>query len=225
VIVGVAAAVLLGWLFLNLFVDSDADRMVDSKAYLGVPQAVAITHADAGGSDEGLALFLRGSADSCFHVVHLACSFHPADRERILDASLRVSLTGRDTESDQRPIAWSLSPLCLPQITELRRTQRISASLKLLGIGSDQEVRTTKTDCVVQAFNELRPDPGWQFRGTRETPLRGTQRLLLVVKSLRPGSTNLHVALDARVAPSRLRRGRAVALQRAEHVLSLPAVP
>jgi hypothetical protein len=199
--------------------------VVGSAVYLGVPQAVVITHPEAAGSDEGLALFLRGNGDSCFHAVHLACSFQPAVRERIVDTAVRVSLTRRDSQSDPGPIAWSLTPRCLPPITELARMQRISTSFKLIGIDSEQQVKTTKTQCLVQAFNELRHDPSWEFRGTRETPLRGTQRLVLVVKSLQPVSTKLHVSLEARVAPSRLRRGRTVALSRTEQVLHLPAAP
>jgi hypothetical protein len=146
-----------------------------------VPQLVQLRNVPA--SDvSGLDHFLN-TTETKYFLIHLACSFDPIAGEHFSRASLEVSLEREDHATEPAPVAWSMEPRCLPQITELSRTQKIDASAKLVGLSLGQERRSTRTECLVRAFNELQSNPRWDFRHTKGAALVGTQRLIMVVQS------------------------------------------
>jgi len=78
-----------------------------------------------------------------------------------------------------------MEPHCLPHVTELSRTQKVDASVKFASISVGEErqstrTQSTRTKCLVRAFNELQ-------RG--RLPLRRRRTLLVVERQfgLRPG--------------------------------------
>jgi hypothetical protein len=150
---------------------------------LGVPQAVELASAPSGDST-GLMHFLEIPETMHYFLVYLACSFHRAARwGRLLNASLKVTLTREDGIPEPTPLAWSMEPICLPHITELSRSQRIDASFKVISASVGREQKSTETRCLVRAFNELQPDPRWEFRPTKDVEILGTQRLMMVVQT------------------------------------------
>ena len=151
---------------------------------LGVPQAIALTSPRLADDDDLRHFFVEGGAS--YFLVHLACSFNPGRGERISNASVAIALSRIDGEREPAAVAWSMEPLCLAHVTELSRSQKIDAKLKIIGVSLGAEQRSTRTECLVQAFNELQPDPRWEFRHASGVPLRGTQRLIMVVQAQAP---------------------------------------
>ena len=94
-----------------------------------------------------------------------------------------------------------MQPRCLAQVTDLSRTQKIGADLKVIDFSASHEKATTKTRCVIRAFNELQSNPRWDFGPTNGDELVGTQRLVLVTQTM--GAAVGEVSLTARA-----RRGR-----------------
>jgi hypothetical protein len=131
-------------------------------------------------------------------LVHLACSFDPRGGEQVSSATVAVELARVDREPDPAPLAWSMEPRCLPQVTELSRTQKLDASLKVVGFSVGTEHRSTRTACVVQAFNELQPNPRWEFRKARGVTIQGTQRLVMVVQSGAPALALISLSANVR---------------------------
>jgi hypothetical protein len=118
--------------------------------------------------------------------------------DRFVQAAVQVTLTSSEWPE---PVAWSMQPLCLAHVTDLSRSQKIGTDLKVFNVSASREKTTTKTRCVIRAFNELQPDPRWDFGPTNGDELVGTQRLILVARTM--GKTVGKVSLTARV-----RRGR-----------------
>lgn len=195
-----------------------------SRISLGVPQATELTTSPSGDS-AGLSSFLGRTTNARYFLVHLACSFAPIEGQRFMRAALKVLLTVENGDEGPPPVAWSMEPHCLAHVTQLTRTQKVDASFKFVSFSVGQERQSTSTDCVVRAFNELQPDPRWEFRPARRAAIEGTQRLIMVVRA--PASafgSGLPVNLGSRVFGSvalaaKLRR-RLPPFRR-HHVLSL----
>jgi hypothetical protein len=92
-----------------------------SSISLGYPQCVELKRVPVGEAS-GLASVL-GAGEATFFLVHLACSFAAAARERFVRASLSITLVPSETTAASQPVAWSMQPLCLPQVTELARAE------------------------------------------------------------------------------------------------------
>jgi hypothetical protein len=172
---------------------SPAPEAPKSSIALGYPQCVELKRVPVGEAS-GLASFL-GATEATFFLVHLACSFAAVARERFVRASLSITLEPSEPAAASQPVAWSMQPLCLPQVTELARGQKVGANFKFASVELSEESRSTRTACLIRAYNELTSDPRWEFRGRRHAELDGTQRLTMVVST--PTGASAQVTLAA----------------------------
>jgi hypothetical protein len=183
-----------------------------SRISLGVPQSVELTHAPVG-DVTGLSDFL-GATDAIFILVHLGCSFMPAAGQRFVRASLRLAIRREDGMAERAPVAWSMEPRCLPQVTELSRTQKVDASLKVFSVSVGQEQRSTRARCLIRAYNELQSDPRWEFRRTKGAEIVGTQRLIVVVSTTVRAIVRITLTAELQRGRLPMRRRRMLAVGR-----------
>lgn len=193
-LVAVLAAVPLALLAVVRWLLAKLAPPIESTMSLGFPQAIELP--PSAGAAHGLELFAGGP--TAYHLVHLACSFEPRRRERFVRASLAIELKREDGLEDPPPIAWSMEPQCLAHVTELSRTQKVDASFKFLSVSLGGEMKSQRTECRIQAFNELQPNPRWEFRQSRGAQIRGTQRLVLVVQAPAPTRAMVSLVADVR---------------------------
>jgi hypothetical protein len=75
------------------------------------------------------------------------------------------------------------------QVVPVKTTNsvKLGGSLKIKDVGVDAEAahgtEVTQGTPWLRAFNELGPDPVWEFRRTDATAVDGEQRLVLVVRA------------------------------------------
>jgi hypothetical protein len=133
----------------------------------------------------------QGRADSIhrFGYVQLAVSMRPAEDEPFQSVWLKIMLAGDagDAGNEQRqPIAWSLHPKSESTSVEFTSKLNLDASLKFkgAGIGAARESgeKFTRVDAYLEAFNELRSDPLWEFNATEAVKIRGNHRLHMIVR-------------------------------------------
>jgi hypothetical protein len=194
-----------------------------SRISLGVPQSVEITRPPIG-DVTGLADFL-GATDATFILVHLGCSFTPAAGHRFVRATLRLAIGREDGMAEPAPVAWSMEPRCLPQVTELSRTQKLDASLKVLSVSVGQEQHSTRTRCVIRAYNELQSDPRWEFRRMKGAEIVGTQRLIVVVSTTMRAIVRITLTAELQRGRLPMRRRRNMLAVGRVHDLRPPMSP
>jgi hypothetical protein len=179
------------------------ERPLGEVIALGGPVSIPVT-ADQLADEAEAAAFVRAREGSfSFYLVHLACAFRPLEDEPLLTASVRIDLLRGDGASSPRPIALSIKPLRLSEPVEVSRTISLGASLRILQSGVETAETRTFEDPFVEGVNELRSDPLWEFRRTRHTDIRGSQRLVLVVQSPIGSDARGSVALSATVQQKR----------------------
>lgn len=169
---------------------------------LGEPVAIPLTLARVGADDDLRHFIEEAGATHAFHLVHLACSFRPADDEPFAKAWLAVSLARSEGDGEApTPIAWSMQPQRLSDAVQAAQTVRLGGALKLFdnGPGIESGAETTESwtrhDPFLEAFNELRADPLWEFTRTARAAIRGQFRLTLVVRAPRDVPTAGEVSL------------------------------
>lgn len=157
-----------------------AGRAVPDVVALGVPQAIRLRPDDLP-DDPDLARFLRARADRAFAMVTLGVTFRPGDDD-LTQASVDVVLRA-DPGDELAAVAWSLAPLRVAEPVAATRRISISADAKILNLGVESTRERTTRDVFCEAFNELRPDPYWEFTPTPAGPLRGSHRLTMVTSA------------------------------------------
>lgn len=176
-----------------------ARRAVPDVVALGVPQAVRL---DAGSvpDDPDLARFLRARADRSFALVTLGATFHPNDHT-VTRATVEVSLAA-DPAGDPPVVAWSLAPRRVTEPVTVTRKITVSADAKIVHIGMELSQERAVQDVFLEAFNELRSDPSWEFTATPTSPIRGSHRLTMVTSastgSLVTGTVTVSAVLEHR---------------------------
>ena len=99
-------------------------------------------------------------------------------------ASVQVHLARSDAqESGAQPIAWSMLPDRETSESQASTKVQLGADAKLLKLTLERSMTTKRADLFVEALNELRSDPGWEFTRTNSVEISGTHRLVLVVMS------------------------------------------
>lgn len=164
---------------------------LDGRVSLGGPLAVPVTSAYAA-DDKDLAAFVeQEAARAVYHVVHLAVAMAPEPRTPRLDSvrvELNLSAHGSPAGSGQEPpIAWSMAPSKIDDEEQIGTTLRLGPQLKIAPLeatlGDYSRTRTVRRSRpLLEAVGELSPQPRWVMRGTKDTPLTGSQRLVLVVR-------------------------------------------
>lgn len=179
------------------------ERPLREVIALGGPVSIPVTAEQLTDEDDAAAFVRVREGSFSFYLVHLACAFRPLEDEPLLAATVHIDLVRGDGASSPRPIALSIKPLRLSEPVEVSRTISLGASLKILQSGVEKAETRTFEDPFVEGVNELRSDPQWEFRRTRHTDIRGSQRLVLVVQSPIGSDGRGSVALSATVSRKR----------------------
>jgi hypothetical protein len=176
---------------------------------LGQPVAVPLTVAQFG-NDPAIRQFLETSPDAMnyrFHLVTLACTFHPEEDEPIVSAWLAVQLKRADGSAGEQPIAWSMEPKKVGQPVKLTSTAKLQGALKIKGFGieagltptEEEKIERERPEVICEALNELQSDPTWEFRRQEVDAIFGGFRFALVVRSRDRPATEGRVHLRATV--------------------------
>lgn len=186
---------------------SPLPKPIDEQLSVGQPVAIHLTPQWAG-RDEELAQFIRAeSATHRYWLVHLACTLSPAADSTIETANLTCYLAREDGNTDQLPIAMSMTPSRIRDIERLRvsRTVKVSADLRVVepALEYGQETDHDKTTNVVVAHNLQEPDPFWSLRGTDGVALEGSFRFAVVVRAEHDSGANLQIALNGQARERR----------------------
>jgi hypothetical protein len=147
-----------------------------------------------------------GQAGFRFDHVLLAVSMRPSEGELFTQVWLKVVLES-SANQQQAAIAWSLSPRVAFNAIEVTNKIKLDSSLKFgvgeVGAGGEREEKLTERDVFLQAFNELRFDPVWEFNALKTQPLVGSHRLHLIVRRALGVACRGTVALSATVSRKR----------------------
>ncbi|WP_369232454.1 hypothetical protein AB5J56_10910 [Streptomyces sp. R21] len=165
---------------------------LDGRVSLGGPFAVPVTPAYVA-ADKDLAAFVeQESARARYHVVHLAVTVAPEPRTPRLDSvqvELGLSPSGGPAvgAGQEPPIAWSMTPSKISHEVEIGTSLKIGPQLKIgpvqATLGEAGRTRTARrSHPLVEALGELSPQPRWVMRATKDAPLSGSQRLIMVIR-------------------------------------------
>jgi hypothetical protein len=176
---------------------------LEGRVKLGGPFAVVVTPEYVASSPDLRAFVEQEAAHSLYHLVHISVTFEPAAAEAQLGTAA-VDLALQAPGASRRPVAWSMSPLQITDPSEVTSSLAIGPQLKLGGIELAGIARTStrvrhENDVFLQAFRELRADPGWRLQRTSAMPLFGCFRFGLVVRSETGTTTELALTITATV--------------------------
>jgi hypothetical protein len=174
---------------------------LSGRISVGGPIAVAVTGDYVAGSPDLAAFVRQEEATSTYHLVHLAISFDAAEEEPTLSTA-SVGLRLSSPAEAATPIAWSMLPSRVTDPTEVVTSFTLGPQLKLLGAdlspGSMSRSSTRRdTEVFLEALRELRSDPGWHLQRTSNLDLRGSHRLVMVVRADRAAPVRVDVAVRA----------------------------
>jgi hypothetical protein len=162
----------------------DATHADPLPGRIALGRPVALRLAAEGIEDKELRSFVEGYRDrSNFTLVHLACSFRAEPGTSFTRASVQVRLSRSDDSEAPEPIAWSMLPDRQTSDCEASTKVQLGANAKLLSATLERTVTVKRADLFIEALNELRSDPGWEFTRTASVEISGAHRLALVVMS------------------------------------------
>ncbi|MEO3855573.1 hypothetical protein [Acrocarpospora sp. B8E8] len=148
-----------------------------------------------------------------YHEVHLSVTFvEKQDGPPLHSVTLRVNLAAK-APADQ-PIAWSMAPARIDDPSQRDVQFEIKPQLKVAGIEASigmlgGNLPGSRTP-FLRATRELRSDPRWELKRTKNLPLAGTQRVVLVVRADAGAVATMAVEVTAATRSSILRRYRAL---------------
>ena len=184
---------------------TSAPEGLDGRVRLGGPAFVPIRpSSDFAATSPDLRAFIEQEArQRAYFLVHISLTFEQAPDEPPLEsAALDVTLSS--PEALRRPIAWSMVPLRITDPSEVTTSFTIHPHLKLGGTeisgfeAAWSGVRQ-QSDVFLQAFRELRADPGWRLRRTPTMPLFGSYRFAMVVRAEKGQVAELELDITAAV--------------------------
>ena len=171
-----------------------ADRM-----RIGGPVCVPITLKLAGDDHELLAMLMAEAHDYRYVFLHLACTFQPQEDETFDKAWIQIQLECADGVDMPIPIAWSMTPTKISQPITFSSGLSVGASLKFLHVDGSFQRELARDLIFLEALNEMRADPTWAFSRTRQADLRGSQRLVMVVRAPKAATVRGKLHLKATV--------------------------
>lgn len=178
---------------------------------LGGPVCVPVTDSYVD-KDADLRAFLAQEAlRFTYHLVHLSLSCAPEPQKPRLEwVEVQLMLTSSDHA--EPAIAWSMTPLRITDPAEVTSSWQLGPQLKLLGVEAtlgklDRSRTNHQAEVYLEGRNELRYDPVWELRRTRTMALRGSHRMIMVVRAARGSTTTISGTVSgATVSGSILRR-------------------
>jgi len=162
----------------------EAEPAIDQLVRIGGPVALPIIAGDLASDREVSAFITANSQSFSFHVIYLAFSARPPEGYPLERVVLSFSLQRQDGGTPD-PIALSMTPRTLDRPVEMSRTVKLAVPLKVVEAGVEQSRTTTSQQSFLQSYNELRPDPYWELQRVEGVPIRGSQRLCMVVQAPR----------------------------------------
>jgi hypothetical protein len=146
-------------------------------------------------SDQELLLFLRSdeATGNAYHYVKLGCSFGPEDNEAFERATLGVSLRRMDDGAQPQPVAYSMFPLNAFDPVEVTSTAKLGAAFQLFSSELSGSEKRKHKEPFITAYREGESEPFWEFTATESTPLAGSYRLHMIVR------TPLGVGVEGRI--------------------------
>jgi hypothetical protein len=193
---------------------------LEGRITLGGPLSVPVTGAYAAQDPDLVAFLDQEAAHRVYHLVHLAVTFEPDQglpRLETATVELTLSSAAAGGPAADGPVAWSLAPARVTDDSELTTSLRLGPALKFaeteVTLGDATRTRTVRqSEPFLEALGELSPRPRWELRRTRTMSLRGSHRLVAVVRSPRDASTGVVVAVRATVRKGSILRRYAGAL-------------
>lgn len=165
--------------------DPEALTQLPGRLAIGGPWTRPLTAADHAGDD--LRAFIEAeNAEFDFNLVQLTCTFRAQADEPFHSAFVELRLQSLD-DAAAVPTAWSMQPERLTHKRTLERTIKLTASLKILGVGLEGGFEQTDElgpeEVFLQALYEGLPTPSWELRTTRLARIDGLQRFAVVVRT------------------------------------------
>ena len=177
----------------SLLPDERATRRAGASGFASLPETAAIelttplvTPITEGltADDPELAAFWKAEHGRFrYDYVTFRAAFLTPDDARFTRAWIEVRLAGVGGGAGEGAIAWSLSPNRVADTAKLKDTGKLGVDFKFLKAEMGGEQETTVESCFLRAEREHTSDPYWEFRRTDATPLEGTYRLHLVVRT------------------------------------------
>ena len=160
------------------------DEPLADRVSLGCPLAIPLTP-DWAASDPQLKTFIEAEAGSArYGLVYLACTFKPAENERISRAWLSVNLdVGPPSQAGDAAIAWSMEPMRTAKPLNLHRTLSIKVPVKFVEANAAMGSEVSMEQLFCEALGLQEPTPSWEFTDSESQRLRGTHRLNLVIRA------------------------------------------
>jgi hypothetical protein len=116
-----------------------------------------------------------------YDYVTFRCNFEASERHPFEKAWVEVVLA--PDEPDVGPIAWSMAPDEIADVTEFTEKGALSADLKLVKSQRAVEVKEEVKSYFLRARREHTAKPYWEFCATDQSDLTGTFRLHLVTRT------------------------------------------
>ncbi|MBB6118574.1 hypothetical protein [Nocardiopsis algeriensis] len=182
------------------------------RVFLGGPVSVPITPEYTAGDPALKAFVEREAGHSTYHLVHLSVSFaNGPGLPPLRTASVELKLSS--ASGVRPPVAWSMSPLRVDEVSQVQQTFHLGPELKFQDVevalgGYEASRSAARTAPFLLGMRELRDDPGWEFTRTRTMALDGTHRLVLVVRAERGGTAGVTGTVRATTRGNLLRRYR-----------------
>lgn len=178
------------------------------RVSLGGPLAVAVTEEYVSGDPELAAFVAAEAAHTVYYMVHAAVTLRAGPDEPPFDsASVRVRLAADGAAA--RPTVWSMRPQRIAHAAQVTTSWRLGPELSLFEVGGtlggvDRTRTETREEVFLEGLGELGSDPEWLLHRTSTSPLRGSYRLVMVVRVPRGATAEAAVTVRARVRARRL---------------------
>jgi hypothetical protein len=145
------------------------------------PMVTALT-TQLAAADAGLAAFWKAESGR-FHYdyVTFRATFMPLERAQFERAWIEVQLSAQ--RGREAPIAYSLAPDRIADVTQLTHKAKVGARLQFLSGEMGAEEGKEAREYVLRAWREHTASPYWELSRTDTTPLVGTFPLHLIVRS------------------------------------------
>jgi len=170
---------------------------------IGGPVCIPITLEWVGDDQELRRMLMAEAHDYNYSLVHLASTFQPQEDETFDKAWVQIQLECVDGGDIPMPIAWSMTPAKISQPVTFSTGVSVGASLKFVHIDGSFERNLERDAIFLEALNELRYDPVWEFSRTAKSDLRGSQRLVMVVRAPKAATVRGHLHLKATIIKHR----------------------
>src|SRR5215470_5949038 len=137
----------------------------------------------AAASDPAMAATIKPERHThAYTIIDLAVTFNPSNDE-VIDRAWVQILLGPSHGPPGTAVAWSMIPEKIASPLSLAAGFEVKADLKLVTVGASTSRNITRENVFLEALNLLRSDPTWQFARSESTEIRGSQHLVLVVRS------------------------------------------